>query len=789
MNEEIPLNRPDDIPGEVSIQGAHLSNDVDAAVASIPNPNVIGRAEDQETNYVDLSDSDVQLAVYRNEIQGFTNDGKGYKGLCPFHSDHEPSLRIDFKNGKWVWFCHPCSAREGESVGGNAFELLKRLGRPPNAFKKDGERKNQPTATYEYTDENGELLFQALRYGDGKGKTFRQRRPDGNHGWIWEVPEELRTLYNLPAITKADQVLIVEGEKDVETARKLGFAATTNPLGATKWLPKYSKLLAGKNVIVVPDNDAAGDKHRKVVLQALCVCSSHPESIKVVQLPTGKDLTEWVEAGGSAAQLSEAINKAETFAYVDGETRKFIVAGEREYDVVLVCKTELAAARYKNLGFETVVREKGDDEHLATEVAGKNVVLTFKNEAVVDALLAEAKSLKIVTGQAKSADEYLAWVAAAPDRRIRLVVSAADDFLKKEIPPREVLMQTRAGSAIFYAQSINQIFAWRGTGKTYIALGIVKALISGDKFLTWSASRRTKVLYVEGEIPASQMQDRLKQVIGNSSKNLRIITLDEQPDNEIPSLLGEYGRKLLEEAIGDAEVLVLDSISTLFNFSTNDEENWLAVNAWLKKLRSKGLCIIFLHHAGKTGLQRGSSKAEDLLDVSIKLENPEDYRVEEGLRANLTFDKTRGVAMIDGEFQVSMEVKEGMAEFYSSPFGKGKARKKVDNYERAKELFKQHPDFSFRDLEEKSGIPSSSLQRYKHEWLKEQAESSDTKEPKAQAPDPWQALREDSKKDGKEESKPFIGTEADVKKPSARELSPFAKRELTQAAEGDKKTA
>jgi len=60
----------------------------------------------------------------------------------------------------------------------------------------------------------------------------------------------------------------------------------------------------------------------------------------------------------------------------------------------------------------------------------------------------------------------------------------------------------------------------------------------------------------------------------------------------------------------------------------------------------------------------GSSKAEDLLDTSIKLEQPGDYRVEEGLRANLTFDKTRGVAMIDGEFQVSRASK-GLSRVYA----------------------------------------------------------------------------------------------------------------------------
>ena len=744
------------------------------------SPDAGGTAGDEGDGYGDLSDPDVQLEVYANEVESFTMDGKGYKGLCPLHSDHEPSLRINLKDGKWLWFCHPCD------TGGNAFELLKRLGKRPQTRKKDS--KDQPTATYNYTDKDGKVLFQALRYGDGKGKTFRQRRPDGKGGWIWTVPEDVRTLYNLPEVTTADQVLIVEGEKDVETARKLGFVATTNPLGATKWLPKYSELLAGKNVIVVPDKDVAGDKHRKVVLQALCECSKHPESIKVIQLPAGKDVTEWVELGGSATQLSENIGKAEAFAYVDEKTHKFVVVGEREYDVVLVCKSDLAAARYKSLGFETLVREKGDDEHLATEVAGKNVVLTFKNEAVVDALLAEAQSLRVVTGVAKSAEEFLALAATASDRRIRLVVSDADTFLEKHIPPREVLMKTRADSAIFYAQSINQIFAWRGTGKTYIALGIVNALASGSKFLTWSASRPTRVLYVEGEIPASQLQDRLKQVIVKPSKNLRIITLDEQPDNEIPSLLSEYGRKLIEEAIDNAEVLVLDSISTLFNFSTNDEENWLAVNAWLKKLRSKGLCIIFLHHAGKQGLQRGSSKAEDLLDTSIKLEQPLDYRIEEGLRANLTFDKTRGVAMIDGEFQVSMEVKDGVAEFFSSPIGKGKTRKKLDQYETAKLLFEKNPDLSLREYAEESGIPKSSLQRYKEAWDKEKAGRGDGKEPEEQSPGPWHGLHKDSRASQKDESELFIGAENQLKKPPARELSPLGKRYVAEAGEKDKKT-
>jgi hypothetical protein len=740
----------------------------------------------------DLSDPDVQLEVYQDEVEGFRKDGRGYKGLCPFHSDHEPSLRVNLKDGKWLWFCHPCD------TGGNAFELLKRLGKPPKAAKKDSERKDQPTATYDYTDKDGTVLFQALRFGDGKGKTFRQRQPDGKGGWIWSVPEDVRTLYNLPEVTRAEEVFIVEGEKDVETARRLGVTATTNALGAGKWLPKYSQLLAGKNIVLIPDNDKAGEKHRYVVLKSLCDSSEHPTSIKVVQLPKGKDLTEWVEAGGNSTQLNELVDKAERFAYVKEGSEEFVVIGkledpERDYGIVIVCKDD-QVHKYKGLGFETVVWDMDDEERLVKELAEKSVAVTFQNEAVVAALLPAVQSLKVVRAAPKTAEEFLALVAIAVERRIRLKVSDADQFLEKKIKPREVLMETRAGVPVFYRQSINQLWAWRGTGKTYVVLGMVRALVRGENFLTWKAKRKVKVLYVEGEIPEHQMQERLRQAVGKSNGNLQIITLDEQPDNEIPSLLTEYGRKLVEEALGDAEVLVLDSISTLFNFATNEEEPWLEVMAWLKKLRSKGLCIIFLHHAGKSGVQRGSSKSEDLLDVSIKLAQPEDYRIEEGLRANLTFDKTRGVAMIDGEVQVAMTIEDDVAEFFSSPIGDGKALKAAEQYERAKPYLDKYPKASLRELEQKSSgaISKSTFQRHRQRWRAEKAaEGGQEDAGEQQAKDSKQELSEDSKEDQNDESEPFrfIGAEDQQKKPPARELSPFAKRALAEAAEWEKKKA
>ena len=66
---------------------------------------------------------------------------------------------------------------------------------------------------------------------------FRQRRPDGNGGWIWKVAGIRQVPYRFPRVMAAEEVLIVEGEKDVHTAEALGYTATCNAGGAGKWRP------------------------------------------------------------------------------------------------------------------------------------------------------------------------------------------------------------------------------------------------------------------------------------------------------------------------------------------------------------------------------------------------------------------------------------------------------------------------------------------------------------------------------------------------------------------------
>ena len=102
-------------------------------------------------------------------------------------------------------------------------------------------------------------------------------------------------LYRLPEVIAAQTVCVAEGEKDCDNLAKLGFVATTNPLGAGKWRDEYSEILHGKDVIVfgdVGDADGEGEKHTVRVIESL---TGEAKSIKHVTLPYGfHDVSDYI---------------------------------------------------------------------------------------------------------------------------------------------------------------------------------------------------------------------------------------------------------------------------------------------------------------------------------------------------------------------------------------------------------------------------------------------------------------------------------------------------------------
>jgi putative DNA primase/helicase len=226
---------------------------------------------------------------------------RGWMASCPAHDDRNPSLSLTIApDGKVLLYCHAgCEPPDICSAMGLSMQDLF-----PDQPKPEPRRsKGQIAATYEYRDAGGTLLFQVLRY-EPKGFTQRRLGPDGS--WIYNLENTPRTLYRLPELLASnplDVVYIPEGEKDVERLRELGLVATCNPHGARKWLPEYSQHLAGRNVVIVPDNDEAGRKHTAVLVQALYGVAKAVKVVKLPGLKEGQDISNWLDAGGTLKEL------------------------------------------------------------------------------------------------------------------------------------------------------------------------------------------------------------------------------------------------------------------------------------------------------------------------------------------------------------------------------------------------------------------------------------------------------------------------------------------------------
>jgi putative DNA primase/helicase len=205
---------------------------------------------------------------------------------------------------------------------------------PPPEKKPNGG--GQPSATYPYHDESGALLFEVVRFDAADpNNRFRQRRPDGNGGWIWNLKGvRSHVLYRLPgliaAVKAGQRVLLCEGERDANTAAALGFVATTMPGGVNKWRSEYDELFLRGDVVVVSDHDEQGkdpktgapqfhpngqpvlpgQDHGARVIKHMLKVAKHVRSIIFPQ----KDLTAWREAGGTRAALEALIGAAPDLA-------------------------------------------------------------------------------------------------------------------------------------------------------------------------------------------------------------------------------------------------------------------------------------------------------------------------------------------------------------------------------------------------------------------------------------------------------------------------------------------
>lgn len=150
-------------------------------------------------------------------------------------------------------------------------------------------------AAYDYTDAEGSLLYQVVRYEHAtEKKTFLQRSPDGSGGWLKGAGKR-KVLYRWPDVARAvhDTVFVTEGEKDADRLAALGFVATTVASG--KWSDDVVRPLAGKLACILEDNDEAGRKRALAAAEALSGIAAQVRIVRLPCLPEGGDVSDWLD--------------------------------------------------------------------------------------------------------------------------------------------------------------------------------------------------------------------------------------------------------------------------------------------------------------------------------------------------------------------------------------------------------------------------------------------------------------------------------------------------------------
>lgn len=244
--------------------------------------------------------------------------------------------------------------------------------------------------------------------------------------------------------------------------------------------------------------------------------------------------------------------------------------------------------------------------------------------------------------------------------RKKLHVVGIGKFIDMNLPKHEAIL-----SPILLTQSLTMIYAKRGIGKTYIALEIAYAVASGGSCFKWQALKPRKVLYIDGEMPGFAMQERLKKIVNAkqikvpSDEFFRLVTPDLQ-ENLMPDLSTKEGRALIDVYAEDSDLIIIDNLSCLFRMGDeNEAASWVPAQNWLLDLRRKGKAVLLIHHAGKNGAQRGTSKKEDMLDVVISLKHPSNYSFNQGARFEIIFEKARHFYGKDAEsFHVQLRTDE-----------------------------------------------------------------------------------------------------------------------------------
>jgi hypothetical protein len=277
---------------------------------------------------------------------------------------------------------------------------------------------------------------------------------------------------------------------------------------------------------------------------------------------------------------------------------------------------------------------------------------------------------------------------------------SADQLITRNFDPPENVL-----GPWLPTKGLAMIHAPRGIGKTHVSIGVACAVAAGTSFLRWHAPKPRSVLFIDGEMPGVMLQERFARTIDALKVDMpadgfKLVAADLEPDG-LPDLASEEAQQYYADVVASADLVIVDNLSTICRaLRENEADSWGPVQSWALQLRREGRSVLFIHHAGKNGGQRGTSKKEDILNTVIALRRPPDYEASQGARFEVHYEKTRGFFGDDAE-PFEAWLKDGVWQL-------GDVTRGDDD---ASLLALKRQGLSDREIEKRTGVPKSTVNR------------------------------------------------------------------------------
>jgi len=456
----------------------------------------------------------------------------------------------------------------------------------------------QEVATYDYKALDGHLLYQVVRF---EPKTFRQRRSDGNGGWLWNLDGVSRVLYRFPELLNKQSVVLCEGEKDVDAAWALGIPATTNCGGAGKWSEAYTdhlKRLGTARIAIIPDNDVPGRSHADQAAKSLSAVGIQVRVVLLPDLAPKGDLSDYLHAGHSKDDLLGIIRS--TPIWTDGASQPSIESIIKQFE-------RLDEGHYRWSVIPPGVTFEIDHLHrYHSDLSGELTVwcdLAGSAKSDNGALLVGHLNLLSLSARKTWAKELQARAKTTDDVDWFQILDNFCNYVgaaEKDGEPVVALTGIRRSLTVPNWYTIDNLtlhqrhpsclFGWGGVGKSFVAL------YCGGQL----ARQGVRVLYVDGELDQWEHDERCAQMFGEDGMtNLYYVRLNNL----------QVQRDYLKQIITQQKIqfLVVDSITKLAGGKLEESDT---AKGYINALDSLKIGSLNVAHITKSA-QSGDIRPQD----------------------------------------------------------------------------------------------------------------------------------------------------------------------------------